>query len=659
MIASRAAALGWSDADAGRGRGRPLPRRRGGRDRAQRRTGPRAGSGVEVHRRRARRAGWCVVLGGATDPLAATEKMLAAFGDGPVVVGPAVPTLDEATAGGAGRGGRVPGRSGVAGRARARSPPTSCCRSGRWPATPRPGGSCARTCTARWLAAGGELLETLDAFFAAGGVLESAARALFVHPNTVRYRLERIGEITGFAPLTPTRRVHVADRPDDRPPRPSGTATAKRVTGYDSRRVTICRIPTKDWSGLVRVDTRADGRYARDSQVRARRPRSRPGLTEARLPDPVARPTRRRGPAALVVRAGRTRPAAPRHRADADEIKDTARTQPLLVAAALLAAEQLPLTDVAAGVAGHSVGELGAAAHRRGAHAGRRGHAGRGTRPGDGRRLRARTDRHGRGAGRRRGRGARRDRRRRAVPGQPQRRRPDRRRRRRSPGWRSSPPRRRPGPGSSRWPSRARSTPRTWRRPRRRWPRSPAASRPPTRTGSCCPTSTAPPSAAAPRCCAAWSPRSPRRCAGTCACRPWPTSASPPIIELPPAGTLAGLAKRALKGIEIVTLNTPDDLAGGPRPDRPPRAAPDPRADPAVPRRGRGDRRQLQPAPKIEEGAGHRGRHGHRPRSPPARAPSKWPRTPRAYSPSGSPTTMTRSRPGQPLARYRTPLEPP
>jgi [acyl-carrier-protein] S-malonyltransferase len=32
------------------------------------------------------------------------------------------------------------------------------------------------------------------------------------------------------------------------------------------------------------------------------------------------------------------------------------------------------------------------------------------------------------------------------------------------------------------------------------------------------------------------------------------------IIELPPAGALAGLAKRALKGVEIVTLNTPDDL---------------------------------------------------------------------------------------------------
>ncbi|PWU61530.1 PucR family transcriptional regulator, partial [Micromonospora globispora] len=51
--------------------------------------------------------------------------------------------------------------------------------------------------------AGGELLETLDAFFAAAGTLESAARALFVHPNTVRYRLKRIAEVTGFSPLAP------------------------------------------------------------------------------------------------------------------------------------------------------------------------------------------------------------------------------------------------------------------------------------------------------------------------------------------------------------------------------------------------------------------------------------------------------------------------
>ena len=46
--------------------------------------------------------------------------------------------------------------------------------------------------------------------------------------------------------------------------------------------------------------------------------------------------------------------------ADADEIKDTAKTQPLLVAAALLAAGELPLDDIGL-VAGHSVGELGAA----------------------------------------------------------------------------------------------------------------------------------------------------------------------------------------------------------------------------------------------------------------------------------------------------------
>lgn len=47
--------------------------------------------------------------------------------------------------------------------------------------------------------------------------------------------------------------------------------------------------------------------------------------------------------------------------AGAEEIKDTAKTQPLLIAAALLAADHLPLQDVSV-VAGHSVGELGAAA---------------------------------------------------------------------------------------------------------------------------------------------------------------------------------------------------------------------------------------------------------------------------------------------------------
>jgi len=47
--------------------------------------------------------------------------------------------------------------------------------------------------------------------------------------------------------------------------------------------------------------------------------------------------------------------------ADAEEIKDTAKTQPLLTAAALIAAGRLPLPATCV-VAGHSVGELGAAA---------------------------------------------------------------------------------------------------------------------------------------------------------------------------------------------------------------------------------------------------------------------------------------------------------
>jgi sugar diacid utilization regulator len=43
-----------------------------------------------------------------------------------------------------------------------------------------------------------ELLETLSTYLDNGRSLESTARALFVHPNTVRYRLKRISEIIGW-----------------------------------------------------------------------------------------------------------------------------------------------------------------------------------------------------------------------------------------------------------------------------------------------------------------------------------------------------------------------------------------------------------------------------------------------------------------------------
>jgi PucR-like helix-turn-helix protein/diguanylate cyclase with GGDEF domain len=199
VLASRAAALGWADAPpvavaVGRSPGGEAAAVVHTVYRAARRIGVEVLGGVHGDR-------LVVVLGGAPDPLGATEKLLVGFGDGPVVVGPAVPRLDEAT---------ESARAALAGY---RAAPA-------WPTAPRPvaaadllperalaGDPEARRILrqdvyAALLRSGNELLETLDAFFAAGGVLESAARGLFVHPNTVRYRLKRITEITGLAPFS-------------------------------------------------------------------------------------------------------------------------------------------------------------------------------------------------------------------------------------------------------------------------------------------------------------------------------------------------------------------------------------------------------------------------------------------------------------------------
>jgi hypothetical protein len=200
VLASRAAALGWADAPpvavaVGRSPGGEVAAVLHTVYRVARRIGVEIVGGVHGDR-------LVVVIGGAQDPLAAAEKLLPGFGHGPVVVGPAVPSLDEAT---------ESARAALAGY---RAAPA-------WPAAPRPvaadellperalaGDGDARRrlrhdvygALAR---AGGELLETLDAFLAAGGVLESTARTLYVHPNTVRYRLKRVADITGFAPLSP------------------------------------------------------------------------------------------------------------------------------------------------------------------------------------------------------------------------------------------------------------------------------------------------------------------------------------------------------------------------------------------------------------------------------------------------------------------------
>jgi len=147
------------------------------------------------------------VLGGPqlTDDVAvvATVRELADhFAAGPVVIGPLVDHLADAA--GSARAALAGMRASAA-----------------WPEAPRPvtsaellpervlsGDGHARRTLAqdvyRPLAqAGGELLETLVSFLDAGGSIEATARNRFVHPNTVRYRLRRIQEVTGYAASDP------------------------------------------------------------------------------------------------------------------------------------------------------------------------------------------------------------------------------------------------------------------------------------------------------------------------------------------------------------------------------------------------------------------------------------------------------------------------
>jgi hypothetical protein len=198
VLASRAAALGWADKPpvavvVGRSPGGDITAVLHAVYRAARRARVEVIGGVHGDR-------LVVVVGGADDPAEVAGQLAATFGEGPVVIGPAVPSLDHAT---------ESARAALAG---FRAAPA-------WPGAPRPvaaddllperalaGDSEARRVLRHdvYLAvarAGGGLLETLDAFFAAGGVLESAARELYVHPNTVRYRLKRVAEVTGLSPL--------------------------------------------------------------------------------------------------------------------------------------------------------------------------------------------------------------------------------------------------------------------------------------------------------------------------------------------------------------------------------------------------------------------------------------------------------------------------
>lgn len=168
---------------------------------------------VEAIRRGSQQAGYDVltgaqgdhmvaVLGGVDDAVKAATTVAGHFGAGPVVVGPVVPDLVAAAAS---------ARTAISGLRAAEG----------WPDAPRPVASAALL-PERALAgdgharrslvgdvyqpiaeAGPVLVETLAAYLESGGSVEAAARLLFVHPNTVRYRLRRITDLTGLNPTDP------------------------------------------------------------------------------------------------------------------------------------------------------------------------------------------------------------------------------------------------------------------------------------------------------------------------------------------------------------------------------------------------------------------------------------------------------------------------
>ncbi len=143
-------------------------------------------------------------LGGhpCTDPKDVIEPLLGEFGDGPVVIGPVVPDLAHASASAAAALAGLRAASG-------------------WPGAPRPvlasellperalagDAEARRELVAEVYSplaeAAGPLLETVAGYLERGGALEATARDLYVHPNTVRYRLRRVAELTGRSPTEP------------------------------------------------------------------------------------------------------------------------------------------------------------------------------------------------------------------------------------------------------------------------------------------------------------------------------------------------------------------------------------------------------------------------------------------------------------------------
>ncbi|MCQ1950532.1 helix-turn-helix domain-containing protein [Arthrobacter sp. zg-Y859] len=143
-----------------------------------------------------------LVLGGLEDKAFSYTRLSELFGPGPVVYGPPAPSLVEAG---------PSAQAAFAGLTAARA----------WPAAPRPvaaddlwpervmsGDDTARQALVEsiytpLLGASNGLAETLSAYLSLGHSLEATARELFVHANTVRYRLRRVCDVTGWDPMLP------------------------------------------------------------------------------------------------------------------------------------------------------------------------------------------------------------------------------------------------------------------------------------------------------------------------------------------------------------------------------------------------------------------------------------------------------------------------
>jgi hypothetical protein len=197
-LRSRAAALGWADADrvavlVGMAPAGQIEDTMDDVRRHAQRLGTDALVGVQGDR-------VVVVLGRSDDPLLVAPQLAERFGPGPVVTGPVVNGLAEAS-----RSARAAISGLVAARARPHAPrPVAA--DDLLPERLLSGDSIARRALVdrgyRPLAeADAALLETVCGYLEHGGAIESTARALFVHPNTVRYRLRRVADITGWDPM--------------------------------------------------------------------------------------------------------------------------------------------------------------------------------------------------------------------------------------------------------------------------------------------------------------------------------------------------------------------------------------------------------------------------------------------------------------------------